>query len=125
MKVAIVGYRYYNNYIYFKQKVDEWIQENGSIESIVSGGASGVDTLAERYADEHNIKKIIFPVTKEEWNKFGLAAGPLRNDKIIKELEKDMSICHVIAFPSKKSKGTYDTIKKVKDKQIPITIYDV
>ena len=125
MNVAIVGYRDYNDYTYFKQKIDEWVKVNGPIKTIVSGGATGVDSLAEKYADEKGIQKIIFPVSKEEWRKLGLAAGPLRNDKIIKELEKDLSSAHVIAFPSKKSKGTFDTIRKVQHKKIPVTIYNI
>lgn len=125
MKVAIVGCRDYNNYTYFKEKIEEWINEHGPIDSIVSGGATGVDTLAEKYADENNIKKIIYPVSEEEWHRLGFAAGPIRNTKIINELLTSPNHCHVIALPSKKSKGTYDTIRKANNKKIPVTIFHV
>ena len=124
MKVAIVGCRSYNNYPYFKEKIEEWIQKNGKIDVIVSGGATGIDSLAEKYADDNHIPKIIYSVPKEDWHKIGDIAGPLRNTKIINELS-EVSTCHVIAFPSKKSKGTYDTIRKANNKKIPITIYNI
>ena len=38
---------------------------------IISGGAKGIDTLAEKYADENNIPKLII---KPEYAKYGKSA---------------------------------------------------
>ena len=46
------------------------------ITEIVSGGAKGVDKAGEIYAHVHNIPCQVFPA---EWNKYGKAAGPIRN----------------------------------------------
>ena len=48
---------------------------------IISGGAKGIDTLAEKYADENNIPKLII---KPEYAKYGKSA-PLRRNKTIVE----------------------------------------
>jgi len=115
MKLGIVGSRNFNDYILFKKAVLKIIEKK-EIQCIISGGAKGVDTLAEKFADEHHISKIIFSVTKEDWNKYGRGAGPRRNTEIINESE------FLIAFPSKYGKGTQDSIEKAKKKGIPVVI---
>lgn len=113
MKVAIVGYRNFNDYKLFKDKITEL---NLDITTIISGGCKGADKLAEKYAKELNIPTIIhYP----DWSTFGVKAGPLRNTNIVEDAE------YVIAFVSKESKGTYDTINKAKQKKIPVTVYNI
>jgi predicted Rossmann fold nucleotide-binding protein DprA/Smf involved in DNA uptake len=84
--------------------------------TIISGGARGVDTYAEKFAKAHNIKIFIF---KANWkdishsdaiiknNKFGkydARAGMRRNQTIVNEADK------IIAFWDGKSTGTKSTI---------------
>ena len=52
---------------------------------IVTGGANGADSLAERYADEHNLKKIIM---KADWDKYGKRAGYIRNAEMHKYISQ-------------------------------------
>ena len=54
--VGIVGCRKFDDYDLFKQKIIEWINKNGPIDKIVSGGATGADSLAERYAKDNSIE---------------------------------------------------------------------
>ena len=72
---------------------------------IVSGGAKGIDTFAENYAKLNNLPFTIF---SPEYNKYGRIATFVRNQQIVDA--SDM----VIAFPTKDSKGTIDTIKRTK-----------
>lgn len=117
IKLAIVGYRNYNDYNDFSNKINNWIKEkNITVGTIISGGASGTDSLAERYAKENKIKIIIYHA---DWNKYGKAAGPLRNTKIV-----DNST-HVVAFVSKNSIGTYDTINKAKNKKLIVKVFQI
>jgi hypothetical protein len=51
----------------------------GYPEEIISGGASGVDKIGEKIADQLNIKLIQFPAL---WELFGKAAGPKRNEEM-------------------------------------------
>lgn len=98
MKIAIVGSKIFDDYNIFQNYINKIFKniDRKDIE-IISGGAKGADSLAERFAKENNIKiKIIYP----EWNKYGKQAGYLRNIQIIKE--SDMAII----FWDGKSKGT-------------------
>ena len=103
VKLGIVGYRKFTDYKKFSKIVDEYIAEIGIPVLIVSGGAKGVDTMAEVYAKEHKIPTRIF---LPDWDKYKKGAGLIRNTEIVKEST------HVIAFPSKKSIGTIDSINK-------------
>jgi hypothetical protein len=107
MNLAIVGSRNFNDWELCKKTVldalKEWNIDVNDINNIVSGGARGADTLAERFAEEYGISMIVF---KPDWNKHGRAAGILRNSDIIAKST------HVVAFPSKRGRGTQDSIRK-------------
>ena len=47
---------------------------------IISGGAPGIDTLAEKYADEHKISKLIL---LPQYNLYGKAAPIKRNQTMV------------------------------------------
>ena len=100
MKVAVVGSREFTDYQLMRRILNK-IATIIEIDAIVSGGARGADTLAEKYANEHHIKTIIFPA---EWDKYGNRAGFLRDEKIVKSSDV------VVAFWDGKSKGTQHTI---------------
>jgi len=68
---------------------------------IISGGAKGIDAVAERYAAAHGIESKVF---KPDYARFGKAAPLKRNDEMV-ELA-DM----VLAIWDGKSRGTKHTI---------------
>ena len=102
-KVIVAGTRTFEDYDYLCECLDEQIlaltEENDIIDDIqiVSGGAKGADSLGERYAKERGYSLKIFPA---EWNKYGKAAGPKRNEEMAKYA--DACIC----FWDRKSRGT-------------------
>jgi len=122
MKIAIVGSREFSD-MKFAQRVimkellfaipctDDVNQEELVL---VSGGARGIDTLAEQEADKLKMNKTIFPA---EWNKYGKSAGFIRNELIIKEADR------VIAFWDGRSKGTKHSINIAILARKPIDIY--
>jgi len=115
MNLAIIGSRDFNNYDLLKQTILSLININ-DVNSIVSGGANGADKLAEKFAEEFGLQKIIF---KPDWNKFGKSAGIIRNSDIVKN--SDM----VIAFWDGNSKGTKKSIdiSKKLGKKLKVVTY--
>jgi len=97
LKIAIVGTRRFDNYNKFKELVLP-ILHNYQYDTIVSGGAVGVDTLAKRLANELNKNMLEFLP--------GNKSPLMRNTKIV--LHSDI----IIAMPCANSTGTYDTIRK-------------
>ena len=125
LAVAIVGCRKYSNYQEFtlpckglpQQKyLSKFIKINGSISTIISGGASGADSLAEKFANENKIKLVVY---KANWQKYGRSAGPIRNTLIVKDCDV------LIAFPSKSSRWAWDSVKKAKKARKNVTIYKI
>jgi hypothetical protein len=112
MKAAVIGSRSFDDYQFMKDSLSKI-----EITKIVSGGASGADTLAEQYAKENNISIIIF---LPNWKAFGKAAGFVRNLRIITEADI------IIAFWDGSSKGTknsIDTANKL-NKEVIIVLFD-
>lgn len=109
MKVAIIGSRTIT-----KADIAKHIPPDTTL--VISGGARGVDTLAEKYADEHGIKKLILLPDYELYGK----QAPLIRDKLIVD-NADL----VIAFWDGESRGTEFTISYAKRRRIPCEIYIV
>jgi len=82
--------------------------------SIVSGGASGADSLAEAYAEKAGI---LIEVMRADWDRFKNSAGPIRN--------QEMANCAdvLVALWDGKSRGTRDMIRKASKKGLEIHIY--
>lgn len=98
MKIAVVGSRTFHDYSLLRSTLDQI-----PIQEIISGGAPGADTLAEKYAHERKIPLIVI---RPEWNKYGRSAGLRRNSEIVALADQ------IVAFWDGTSPGTYDTITK-------------
>lgn len=102
-KVIIAGGRHFADYELLRTWCDYYLQQKVKTHQviIVSGHASGADSMGERYAQEHGLQCEQHPA---DWAKNGRAAGPIRN--------KEMAECSdtLIAFWDGKSKGTKSMI---------------
>jgi hypothetical protein len=86
--------------------------------TIVAGAAKGVDTIAEKWADTHNVHKIILPCTHRDWKLHGKAAGHYRNAEIVKLADA------VVAFWRWPSGGTANTIAYAVLKGKHVTVFE-
>lgn len=97
----VVGSRSFNDYELMRKTLDKLLSNHRDIE-IVSGGALGADTLAERYAKEKGYELRVF---KADWNKYGKIAGIIRNDEMQKYISQfEHRGC--VAFWDGQSRGT-------------------
>ncbi|MBY0438578.1 MAG: DUF2493 domain-containing protein [Burkholderiales bacterium] len=86
------------------------------ITAVISGGASGVDSLGEILARENGKPIERFPVSKEEWAQHGKAAGPIRNRRMLEAAEA------LVAVWDGRSPGTLDMITIARKKGIPVHV---
>ena len=93
MRVLVCGGRDFNDIDFMTQHIMEF-HEAVPITVLIAGGAKGVDTIAECWADEMGIEKEIYPISQSDWNKYGKSAGPRRNERML-NAEPDL----VMAFP--------------------------
>lgn len=110
MKVIIAGGRDIENYNLIVEAIND---SEFDISEVVSGGAKGVDTMGEHWADKHNI-----PVKRflARWEIYGRSAGPHRNIEMANYAEA------LIAVWDGKSRGTKNMIETAKKRKLDIYI---
>jgi hypothetical protein len=87
-----------------------------SLSVIISGGAKGVDTLGEAYAHLHQLPLEIF---NADWNKYGRAAGHMRNEEMAKNADA------LIAIWDGESRGTANMIETAKKYKLNLYVRQV
>ncbi|MBO4847069.1 MAG: DUF2493 domain-containing protein [Lachnospiraceae bacterium] len=97
----VVGSRTFTDYDLMKRKLDAMLINHPKT-VIVSGGAAGADTLAEKYAKEKGLILKVFPAN---WEIYGNRAGYKRNEQMHKYISK-ADARGVVAFWDGESKGT-------------------
>ncbi len=86
------------------------------VELIISGGARGVDTLAERYADKHNISKLIL---RPNYKRYGKGAPLKRNEQMVDLADR------VIIIWDGRSRGSAKTIEYAKKVGCEYVLIDI
>ncbi len=108
MKIAIIGSRSIAEDIDFGKFIPP------DTELIISGGAEGVDTLAERYAEKYGIEMLII---RPDYEKYGKTAPLVRDREIVDRADA------VYAFWDGGSRGTSYTIDYAKSRGKPCFIF--
>ena len=113
-KVIIAGCRDFTDYELLREKCDYHLQ-NLRLEDIVivSGHASGADSLGERYAQERGFQLETYPA---DWKAHGRAAGPIRNAKMANGAHA------LIAFWDGKSRGTKNMIETARKYNLKVAV---
>lgn len=130
-KVIIAGSRNFTDYKYLKEKCDYVLQNIKDEIVIVSGKASGADSLGEQYAKDRGYKILEFPA---DWNDtydkprteisfknnrpYWTKAGIYRNGLMAEEADA------LIAFSVGNSRGTANMIKQAKEKGLKVKVYN-
>ncbi len=114
MKIIVCGGRDYDNYSRLYHILDD-LNDEAPISHIIVGGASGADHWGEAWA-YHN--RIPFTVFKTDWKTHGRAAGPIRNERMLKEGKPDL----VVAFPG--GRGTRNMVSLAKASGVEVIEID-
>jgi hypothetical protein len=99
VRVAIVGSRTWTDAAAIRRYIDKL----PATATVVSGGAPGVDTMAENAARARGLRVQVF---QANWKRYGRGAGMIRNSEIIANADI------VLAFWDGQSRGTKDSIDK-------------
>jgi predicted Rossmann-fold nucleotide-binding protein len=100
MRVIVCGGRDFTDRKALETALDRLNLERG-IACVISGAASGADTLAVEWAAKRGVPVSLYPA---DWKKWGDAAGPIRNRFMLNDSKPD----GVVAFPG--GSGTADMI---------------
>ena len=127
MRIAIVGSRGFLD----PDLVVDFVDRLPDNTVVITGGAKGVDKIAEAAARRRGLEIVIYPA---EWNNFNLSlnrekkskypcrgkynavAGLVRNKTIVNDCDE------VVAFWDGKSRGTEFTIEYAKDQKKPVKV---
>uniref|UniRef100_A0A6M3MD92 YspA cpYpsA-related SLOG domain-containing protein n=1 Tax=viral metagenome TaxID=1070528 RepID=A0A6M3MD92_9ZZZZ len=84
---------------------------------IIHGDCRGADKIADKAAKEHGLTVEPFSA---KWEKYGGAAGPIRNRRMLVEGKPD----RVVAFHDdlSKSRGTADMVKQARKRHVPCEV---
>ena len=106
MKVMIAGSRSIESI-----DISAYIPTNTDL--IISGGAKGIDSIAEQYADRHSISKLIL---RPDWSKYGKAAPLVRNKLMV-----DLADLIIIVWDGR-SNGTKYTLNYANKSKKPVKL---
>ena len=109
MKFLIVGSRNIDCF-----DISAYVPEDVSL--IISGGARGVDSIAEKYSNEHRISKLIL---RPDYKRYGKAAPIKRNEEMVRLADE------VLVIWDGKSRGTLSTINFARKHNIPCRVITV
>lgn len=112
-RFCVVGSREMNNYYIVYTYLKQYIPKDAII---ITGGARGVDMLAEVYAELNGHPCEVY---EAQWDRFGKEAGMIRNIEMIRNSD------HVIAFWDGKSPGTKQMITESQKRGRNVVVVDV
>jgi hypothetical protein len=113
VKVIVAGSRHIDDY----SKVEKAIKDSGfDVTEVVSGCAYGVDTLGERWAEEHKVPVKHFVAY---WRDYGNAAGPMRNAAMANYADA------LVLVWDGMSRGSKNMLARAREKKLPVYQYVV
>jgi hypothetical protein len=110
MRLLVCGGRDYDDRARVFAALD-WAHAHRPVSLVIHGAAHGADTLAGEWAKERGIPAEEY---RADWKKLGPVAGPVRNDRMLREGKPD----GVMAFPG--GVGTMDMVRRAESSGVPV-----
>lgn len=116
-KVLVCGSRDYSDRAQVYHVLDALYAKVGDKLMIISGGARGADELAREWAVDRKVDHLTLYA---KWDRFGRAAGPLRNRRMAK---RNPRLVYAFHTDISKSKGTKDMVKVAGERNIKWKVF--
>ena len=107
MKLLIAGSRGIKDF-----DLSEYVPRD--VDLIISGGANGVDRLAEQYADAHRLSKLVL---RPQYGRYGKQYAPLKRNEEMVALADE-----VLVIWDGKSKGSKHTVEYAEKMKKPLRV---
>lgn len=113
VRILVCGDRNWNDSAFLRA-----VLEGSRVSVLIHGAARGADTVADDWAEDRDVTTRAFPA---DWNQYGKAAGPIRNQQMLDEGKPDL----VLAFHDDlaASKGTADMVRRAKKAGVPVYVF--
>ena len=124
INLVIVGSSRFYDYSVVEGAIEDWTEMEAHPDLVITGGASGVDCLAERWADNNSIPYAVF---NEEWSAPRQGIEDEGRDEAPTSLTHRLldAATHILAFPSSTSKWTNIVLDMAEERGIPFIAVEV
>ena len=112
MRILVCGGRRFSRPDRLWQVLGE-LHQRTPFSVLIHGGAPGADSLAGRWARSQGVSEQVFVA---DWQRYGRAAGPLRNQKMLEQGQPDL----VVAFPG--GPGTRNMLQQAQQAGVAIQL---
>lgn len=117
--LPVTGGRHYSNRSFVRRMLTEVEPD-----LVIHGGATGADALADEWAHDNYVPRLILSVPRARWNQYGKRAGRMRNANladITRQLTDPDSGSFGLAFPG--DTGTANMIEELLARDL--VLYDL
>lgn len=117
MRVIVTGSRAWPDPVRVAHELNTLFLQHGPFTLIHGACATGADAAAAHWYETAGFDLGCIEIKYHaDWEQFGKRAGPIRNEKMVKEASADL----VVAFPLFDSRGTKHTIELAEAAGIPV-----
>jgi hypothetical protein len=118
-RIIVAGGREFKDYDLLEREVKRFIVEDLRITNlkeveIISGMARGADRMGKQFAEKYGIALHEEPVLKEEWDKYGRAAGHYRNERMAERATAAIVFWNGV----KERSGSWDMITQARGRNL-------
>jgi hypothetical protein len=116
MRLLVCGDRHWSDFKLVVEVLDGFANQYLWDVVVIHGAAAGADTMAGDWADVRDVPVEVYPA---QWDRYGKAAGPIRNQEMLAT-----GIDLVLAFHDdiRNSKGTKHMVNIARDAGIPVKL---
>ena len=109
MRVLVCGGRDFAEPVKLRAKLDTLHRKGMTV--VIQGGAKGADYVAKMWAEDNGVNSI---QVNAEWEKYGKAAGHIRNSIMLKQGQPDLVLA------TRGGRGTANMIKQANNAGVPV-----